>query len=152
MGNPGRVYEQGGYDFFWPVKKGGIHFFWLRKKGGQAFFSPMKKGGHYLFFQMKKGGSNIFPQSYFGGPILFYRQFWGGNNFFFRKKVTWTFFPISDFPFLSYFGYYVIYVISDWLIWYACFFSQGLQALKFDLRQTLSSTVGSVSVNKLNVE
>ena len=47
MGNPGRVYRQGGKDFF-QEKKGGQKLFFGGKKGA-SFFSRAKKGGKVFF-------------------------------------------------------------------------------------------------------
>ena len=74
MGNPGRVYEQEGYDFFRSVKKGGIHFFDYVKRGLGIFFSD-EKGRLLFIFPNEKGGQQHFSTIIFWGANTFYRQF-----------------------------------------------------------------------------
>ena len=59
MGYPGRVYRQGGGDFFSAEKKGAKRFF-QQKKGGAEFFSAKKKGVTRFFQRKKKGGDEFF--------------------------------------------------------------------------------------------
>ena len=71
MGNPGRVYEQGGYDFFLTGEKGGHTLFLTTKKGGPGVFFSDEKGGPLFIFPNEKGGHQHFS------TIIF----WGANTF-----------------------------------------------------------------------
>ena len=58
MGDTGRVYRQGGIDFF-QKKKWGANTFFERKKRGRRFFCEIKKGDNN-FFEIKKWGALTF--------------------------------------------------------------------------------------------
>ena len=84
MGNPGRVYRQGGKDFFQEKKRGAKTFFG-EKKGGQVFFSRAKKGGK-VFFEGEKGGQKVFLN----------RSKWGASTFLVEKGEALTFLRMKN--------------------------------------------------------
>ena len=84
MGNPGRVYRQGGKDFFRAKKRGQVLFL-EEKKGGEFFFGPKKRGANF-FFQEKKGGQKVFFGSVNWGVNTFLVEKRGGQRVFYSNK------------------------------------------------------------------
>ena len=95
MGNPGRVYRQGGKDFFQEKKRGAKTFFG-GKKGGQVFFSRAKKGGKVFFWGRKRGAESFFEEVKLGGQYFFWWKK-GGAHTFLRVKNDGLDFFFNDY-------------------------------------------------------